>query len=548
MTNLIVNLSAGQLAAILGIINFFLPLIIIGVGIMVIMMNVSDRMTALEWTTLSKLTERSIFNFYGAAGQPALTGIKLWNVGTHKRNVVYILIGTCLLALFGVSAIAPLGIQTCAVMYNSTSVETNVVNPDILSRAINTTFTPYQLSQVRICGAIVWQPCPGMIDREHVNSSYAADFNKTYSHTAIRYRLLKTSSNDNFTYPEYDFMMGEVTSAQAGYGIVDTMIVDHDNGGFLTSHTIQPKQEVGKRYNWSIKGLWLQPYVSCKSTNITRITWQNGSFTWAAQLIINKDDVQPPQLYPLGDRGQNIDLLSRSIRYSQLIQFITIKEMNMTVNGTFIESQAYSGFDVVFDPKSINTGSLPFNDTASNLSTANILCSGFGGQDNIGDKAVGVQCWTVFGPPNITERGIEQTLYGCAAAVKASVEIINMQSNSTGDINVLGKQTVPMNWYIENASLNVSDMDPWWGGVEPGENIPNNSMIVSQDSLWLPAGGTFLWGAAADAQTAGVAGITIYTMTGSLDSQDTSGYRADGVGNLALLQQWKDQGTTEEGM
>ncbi|CAG8808618.1 11105_t:CDS:2, partial [Dentiscutata erythropus] len=196
-------------------------------------------------------------------------------------------------------------------------------------------------------------------------------------------------------------------------------------------------------------------------------------------------------------------------------------EMNMTVNRTFIESKVYSSFDVVIDPKSINTGSLPLNITTSNLSTVDTLCVGFGGQDNISDKAVGVHCWTVFGPPNITERGIEQTLYGCAAAVKASVKIINMESNSMGNINVLVKQTVSMNWYIENGSLNVT-----------GENIPNNSMI----------------GNIADAQTASVAGITIYTIAGSLDSQDLSSYRADGVGNLALLQQWKEQGTTEEGI
>ncbi|RIB29461.1 hypothetical protein C2G38_2238906 [Gigaspora rosea] len=550
MTNLIVNLSAGQLAAILGIINFFLPFIIIGVGIMVIMMNVNDRMTALEWTALSKLTERSLLSFYGAAGQPAITGIKLWNLGTNKRNVVYILIGTCLLILFGVSAIAPLGIQTCTVTYNSTSTDTNIVNPDLLTRAINNTFTPNQLSQVRICGAFTWQPCPGMIDREHVNNSYLADFNKTYSNTALRYRLLKTSSNDNITYPEYDFMMGEVTSTQSGYGIVDTMIVDHDNGGFLASHTIQPKQKIGKRYNWSIKGLWLQPYVSCKSTNITRISWKNGSLSLssAAKLIINKDDIlQPSQLHPLGDKGQNIDLLSRSIRYSQLIQLIIRQQMNMTVNGTFIESNVYSDLSVSSDPKSISD-SLPYSINTTNISSANILCAGFGGQDNISDKSVGVKCWTVFGPPNITERGIEQILYGCAAAVKASVDVINMQSNSTGDINVLGKQTIPINWYIENANLNVTDMDPWWGGVEPGESIPNNSMFVSNDSLWLPAGGSFLWGVTADAQTAGIAGITINTMTGNLDSQGINGYRADGVGNLALLQQWKEKGITEEGM
>ncbi|CAG8479160.1 7083_t:CDS:2 [Dentiscutata erythropus] len=53
-----------------------------------------------------------------------------------------------------------------------------------------------------------------------------------------------------------------------------------------------------------------------------------------------------------------------------------------------------------------------------------------------------------------------QKLYRCVAAVKASVEVINMQSNLTSNINVLDKQ---MNCYIENTSLNVTDMDPWWG-------------------------------------------------------------------------------------
>ncbi|CAG8769942.1 12413_t:CDS:1, partial [Racocetra fulgida] len=523
MTNLIVNLSAGQLAAVIGGVNFLLPLIITGVGAILIMMNVSNRMSAFEWTALSKLTEHSMLSFYGAGGQPVLTGIKIWGEGTYKRSVIYILIGLCLLVLFGVSAIAPLGIQTCSVTFNTTSTETNVVEPDILSRAINNTFSPKQLSQIRICGAITWQPCPGMRDRVHTDDSYVADFNKTYSNNALNFRLLKTGSNDNVTYPTYDFMMGVVTSTQTGYGIVDTMIVDHDNGGFLASHTIQPKQNVNKKYNWSIKGLWLQPYVSCKSTNITKITWQNGSFSWAAKLVINQSDVQPPALHPLGDQGQNIDLLSRSIRYSQLLQFIIRQQMNMTLNGTFIESKEFSDLTIL-EPKSI-TNSLPYSINTTNITTANILCSGFGGQDKIANKIVGVKCWELFGPPNITERGIEQTLYGCAGAVKASVEVINLQSNSTGDINVLNKQTVPTKWYIENGNLNITDMDPWWGGVELGVNIPNNSMSVSENSLWLPAGGTFLWGVTADAQTAGVAGIVLNTMTDFDNS--INGYRAN---------------------
>lgn len=228
------------------------------------------------------------------------------------------------------------------------------------------------------------------------------------------------------------------------------------------------------------------------------------------------------------------------------MQLIIRKQMNMTVNGTLIESKNYSDLSV-FEPKSISSN-LPYSINITNLTSADISCAGFGGADKIADKLVGVKCWTLFGPPNITERGIEQTLYGCAAAVKASVEIINMESNSTDEINVLDRQTIPMNWYIENSNLNVSDIDPWWGGVEPGENMPNNSMIVSENSLWLPAGGTFIGGVPADAQTASAIGTAINTMTNSLDSQSVSGYRADGIGNLALLQQWKKEGTTEEGI
>ena len=113
-----VNLSAGQLAALIGVINTLLPIIISGIGAVAIFMRISNRMTALEWTTLSKITENSPLNYFGAAGQPALTGIKLWGLEPYKHIALYLLIGICPIILYGASAIAPLGIHTCTVMYN----------------------------------------------------------------------------------------------------------------------------------------------------------------------------------------------------------------------------------------------------------------------------------------------------------------------------------------------------------------------------------------------------------------------------------------------
>ena len=51
--------NAGQLAALIGIINTLLPIIISGIGVLAIFMSTSDKMTALEWTTLNKISHVS---------------------------------------------------------------------------------------------------------------------------------------------------------------------------------------------------------------------------------------------------------------------------------------------------------------------------------------------------------------------------------------------------------------------------------------------------------------------------------------------------------
>ncbi|POG82116.1 hypothetical protein GLOIN_2v1834517 [Rhizophagus irregularis DAOM 181602=DAOM 197198] len=511
---LVVDLNAGQLAALIGVINVLLPILISGIGVLAIFMSTSDKMTALEWTTLSKISQNIPLSYFGTGGQPALTGIRLWSLGSYKRNVLYLLIGICPILLYGASAIAPL-----------------------------------ELSQVRTCGLFEFKSCLGMIDNLHVDDTYLTDFNKSYSNFAMRYRLLDSYSDDNITFPTNSFKMSVVTSTKKGYGIVDTMVVDHDNGGLLMNHAIGPKEKVGEKYNWSIKGMWLQPHVICKSTNFTQVSNKNGTFDWQAKLYIKNTDMYPPQINPIGDRGQMTDLSYRSSRYSTFINLAIRKKFNLTNNGNYLESSAYS---LLTSPETINKYSLPklpkilTSDDDDDDLAIDISCDGFGGIDNLADNIVGVKCWKLLGPPKLTASGTEQILYGCASMIEASVNIIELQTNATQEINIVNKQTIPAQWYIEKSNVSIRDMDPWWGGVEFGENVPNNSAIVSENNLLLPAGTAFFSGNGDGAQSASAIGGSSFFMSNI--NFDVYGYNGDGTGNLALLNQWKEEGTTEEGI
>ncbi|CAJ0761515.1 11669_t:CDS:2, partial [Entrophospora sp. SA101] len=281
-----------------------------------------------------------------------------------------------------------------------------------------------ELTSIRICGGFRYQPCPGMKDKLHVDEEYAIYFNKTYSNNAMRYHVLKTSSIDNISYPSYDFMMLNVTSIQKeGYGIIDTMVVDHD---------------------------------------------------------------------------QSTNLPAKSNWYSRFIQSLLMQELNMTANGTFFESPVLKvNFE---EPKTVNSG-----------------------------KSL---------------NRIEQTLYSCASVVEASVKTIKLQSSITGSTNVIDVQTIPAQWYIEKGTLNIAEMNPWWGGVEFGEKLPNNSLLVSKNTLLLPAGASNIWSINANANAASAPAMAVDMMRKLEDS--LKGYRGDGIGNLALLQQWKEEGLTEK--
>ncbi|CAH1760896.1 12670_t:CDS:2 [Entrophospora sp. SA101] len=284
-----------------------------------------------------------------------------------------------------------------------------------------------------------------MKDKLHVDEEYAIYFNKTYSNNAMRYHVLKTSSIDNISYPSYDFMMLNVTSIQKeGYGIIDTMVVDHGNGGLLINNAIKPNLKT------------------------------NGSY-----VVINNTDINSPYI-----------------------------KLNMTANGTFFESPVLKvNFE---EPKTVNSGkslNSYFDSDVKFNSTLSLYA-----------------------------------LIDCASVVEASVKTIKLQSSITGSTNVIDVQTIPAQWYIEKGTLNIAEMNPWWGGVEFGEKLPNNSFLVSENTLLLPAGTSNIWDIDANAASAPV--IAVDMMRKLEDS--LKGYRGDGIGNLALLQQWKEEGLTEK--
>ncbi|CAJ0848278.1 841_t:CDS:2 [Entrophospora sp. SA101] len=121
--------------------------------------------------------------------------------------------------------------------------------------------------------------------------------------------------------------------------------------------------------------------------------------------------------------------------------------------------------------------------------------------------------------------------------------------NSYFDSDVKFNSTLSLYALIDCASvveasgtLNIAEMNPWWGGVEFGEKLPNNSFLVSENTLLLPAGTSNIWDIDANAASAPV--IAVDMMRKLEDS--LKGYRGDGIGNLALLQQWKEEGLTEK--
>ncbi|CAJ0646013.1 1513_t:CDS:2 [Entrophospora sp. SA101] len=116
--------------------------------------------------------------------------------------------------------------------------------------------------------------------------------------------------------------------------------------------------------------------------------------------------------------------------------------------------------------------------------------------------------------------------------------------NSYFDSDVKFNSTLSFCASVVEASgtLNIAEMNPWWGGVEFGEKLPNNSFLVSENTLLLPAGTSNIWDIDANAASAPV--IAVDMMRKLEDS--LKGYRGDGIGNLALLQQWKEEGLTEK--
>ncbi|CAG8712408.1 19954_t:CDS:2 [Cetraspora pellucida] len=223
--------------------------------------------------------------------------------------------------------------------------------------------------------------------------------------------------------------------------------------------------------------------------------------SWQSKIVINKIYVWQSSLQPPDGKGQMMDLESRSISYSQNKQATVIQQINMTANENLLESPIYNVS--YFDPRSISIYNINYTDELS--------CMGFGGRNNISGK-------------------------GCASAIKASVNVIETQSNSTGTINIVNKNISPTRWNIENdGDSYIVDMELWWGGVEFGENIPNNT-------------GASSFGLTSDAQAAGAATISLTLMIDSFTGGEFNGYQGNGIGNLALLQQWRKEGTTEEGI
>lgn len=91
-----------------------------------------------------------------------------------------------------------------------------------------------------------------------------------------------------------------------------------------------------------------------------------------------------------------------------------------------------------------------------------------------------------------------QPLYSCASALKASVKRVSFQINGTASISNLvinsiepvthsSSASTPL-WAVENTSLNVADVSPFWGLISSEYSSSPSLYTIQKEFLYLPAG------------------------------------------------------------
>ncbi|KAF7320844.1 hypothetical protein HMN09_00170900 [Mycena chlorophos] len=382
----------------------------------------------------------------------------------------------------------------------------------------------------RICGSLTQVICPGGYQNSsEIAPDLVATFNSTpYGPFNMQFRRwYNGTSGRNFTTSQPVLATTESLILRDGIFPVGGLIVDLDNPGVgLWNHTLPSNLETGGV--WSEEVLWLEPVSSCVDTNLTvDYTLQNAA-----------DSLTQIETYSLTDRGgfynltttypdldrdgqTNLNLQQHAYKGAVLSNFYTMNSLNVSRNTShdgrsfplkWTQTTFFAGRVQMVNI--LYMGSVTINNVSVDGGDLLTSCEGYGGLDTANISNVAVHCTMFLGPPQRTDGGDPQApsdgstwtqrLFSCAGATRARMQQVNFSYNGTREltsINITRSDiNTPVLWATENQSLNITDIDIFWGRVAPQyQEDPSLSTIMS-DVFYVPAGATDTWGVTADGQ------------------------------------------------
>jgi hypothetical protein len=531
----------------------------IGVALVVLLVYIMrNANSAISWSSVSRTLHSSYWPDLLHADSASSRGNDV------RVQFVSILTTVSAILLVASSVITPLGLKNGSLVLSSYSPTSAVYVSD--SSPIGQATPPRDLyTYGRICGSLGPVPCPGNGDSANT-TAIAPSIIDTFSSTPYgpfnmqfrRYYLGQGGYN-------YSMALSTISLTQSlvlrdDIFAVDGLIVDltANSGVGLWNHTL-PAVDVGG--TWSHDVVWLEPQTSCVNTNLT------------IDYALGEDPYEGVDTWRLTDRGgfanlsiqdpeysrdgQNIDLYAHAYKGAWLANsYMMVSLGNLTRNESYVGKTFPANDSTTF----ITVGTMQFispsvllnsNITVDNQSPGviiDVLCEGYGGADTANITNVAVHCTYFLGPPQRTDGGDPrlpsgnstwtQDLYVCASATRAKMQSITFSFNGTSELSDVDISREDSNgtsglWAMENADIDIGDVDLFWGRVDDAyENNPTLSTTRS-DVFYIPAGSSDIWGVNAAGQPTTVVGASWSAV------YDPSDFDYSGSTNYALLNKWQ---------
>ncbi|KAG0639774.1 hypothetical protein HOY80DRAFT_1136510 [Tuber brumale] len=361
--------------------------------------------------------------------------------------------------------------------------------------------------------------------------------------------------------------------------LVEGLIVDAKSGGVgFRNHSAPANLQYGGTWEESL--LWVEPVSQCVDNNFTidftaiadrkiddlRMTDRGG---WV-NLVRDRPN------FDRADSQLDLQLWQRSYKGAWMTNVIAASFHNVTKNMTSL-GKSYSLTEGSFKSyisgyktteigiRDLNgdwmKGSLKGINTSKNFTNANTLCIGSGGADMSNITNVAIKCSTILGAAKRADGGDPSRMYDvgshwsipiytCATAVKASVKVVTLTMNGTHTLeNLRVDKVVPKNysstsampvWAVEDTGMMISDVNPFWGIVDPKYKDAPHLWTIQREHLWLPSGGNGVYASLDSSSSFGLLTVPGAALGEISTEDDYSGER-----NFALLTKWRKLSATQ---